>query len=118
MRKSRCSRAGSERSVERRDAICIRAWARVRLAPPRGGIMMESASRTVESRLGHRFGIQDLVQVAFADLRMAQARDLSNRLAGLEGFLGDLGRLVVADDRRQRGADSQALLHHSRAVFG
>jgi hypothetical protein len=46
-------------------------------------------------------------------------RDHPYSFPGREGFLGDLRRPVVADNRRERGDHGKTLLHHGfTALFG
>src|SRR6266581_416800 len=75
-----------------------------------------ASARTLEPRLGHLAQVEDLVQLLLADT--LRARELPDRLAGPHRLFGELGRLVVADDRVQRGRQHGAALDKLGSAVG
>lgn len=74
-----------------------------------------SARRAIDTirlhlmRFGHAEGIECFVELVFGKNVLLQTQ-LSNRLARFEGFLGQIGRLLVADIGIEAGDHRQALL--------
>src|SRR5579871_151115 len=72
---------------------------------------------TLQARLSHLGRVENLLQFLCAELRLLQ-RYLADGLASFRCLLHQPGGLIVADDRRERGAVCQATFHHVRAFAG
>src|SRR5207249_1661402 len=89
----------------------------VSITPPSRDLGLSTAStRTFEAWLGHLAQVENLVELLLA--HALGPRELPDRLARAYRFLGELGRLVVADHRVERRGQHRAALHQLRTSVG
>src|SRR5258706_1512365 len=79
-------------------------------------IFLASSAWPFQSRFGHLAEVEHLGQRRLRDA--APAGQLSDRAPGADRFLGDLRRLVVTDDRVERGGKHRAALDQLGSAVG
>src|SRR6266508_6868866 len=72
-------------------------------------VRLTSSAGSFESWLGHLAQVEHIVELFFGNAE--SARELADRTTAAHRLLGQLGRLVVTDDRVQRGGQHGAPLH-------
>src|SRR5579859_6458800 len=122
----RCTRAASSASsssaiVRRASALrapgrSIEMTATPRSRSSRRSRNLASAAWSLQAWLGHLAEVEHLVERGLR--HAAPPRELADRAAGADGFLGDLRGLVVPDDGIQRRREHGAALHELGAAIG
>src|SRR5579859_8145030 len=117
--RARCTRAASSASsssaiVRRASALrapgrAIEMTATPRSRSSRRSRKLASAAWSLQAWLGHLAEVEHFVQRGLR--HAAPPRELADRAAGADGFLGDLRGLVVPDDGIQRRREHGAALH-------
>src|ERR1022692_2733145 len=74
-------------------------------------------SASCPSGVGHGLGVEQPGQLGLVEAA-SLARNLANRAPGVVRLLGDRGGGVIADARRERGAEHEAPLHQRWTVLG
>src|SRR5437588_4408234 len=87
-----------------------------RLRPRDGSRLTTASAYPLRARLGLQGRVEHNREGLLVDASLAG--QLADRFAGPGRLLGELGSLVVSDDRRQCSAEHQAALDHLRSAFG
>src|ERR1035441_474317 len=87
-------------------------------APTTASVGMSASYRSgVPSGVGHGLGVEQPGQLGLVEAA-SLARNLANRAPGAVRLLGDRGGGVIADARRERGAEHEPPLHQGWTVLG